>query len=157
MSAARGWLRLLGSELRLIIGRRRNQVGLGVLFGLVVMVGIALKVSAMRHPRSPSGDLIAAVAGNGIFLGFAALSIEIEGSVPLECQRCLGRIDWPVSQATEVLLAGDGKELARLDEATEGEVILADRPLEPATLVEDELVLTLPFAPRHEGECPPRL
>lgn len=83
MSAARGWLRLLGSELRLIIGRRRNQVGLGVLFGLVVMIGIALKVSAMRHPRSPSGDLIAAVAGNGIFLGFAALSIEIALFLPL--------------------------------------------------------------------------
>ena len=47
------------------------------------------------------------------------------------------------------------KELARLDDASEGEVLLADRPLEPAMLVEDELVLTLPFAPRHEGECPP--
>lgn len=96
------------------------------------------------------------IVGGASAEGRAALSIEIEGSVPLECQRCLGRIDWPVSQATEVLLAGDGKEMARLDEASESEVILADRPLEPATLVEDELVLTLPFAPRHEGECPPR-
>jgi uncharacterized metal-binding protein YceD (DUF177 family) len=34
-------------------------------------------------------------------------------------------------------------------------VILADRPLDAATLVEDELVLTLPFAPRHEGGCAP--
>ncbi len=87
--------------------------------------------------------------------GRPALGIEIRGTVPLVCQRCLGRIDWPVAQFTEVLLAGDGKELARLDDASEGEVILADRPLEPAMLVEDELVLTLPFAPRHEGECPP--
>ena len=81
--ATQGWLRLLGSELRLIVTRRRNQVGLGVLFGLVVLVGIALKVSAVRHPRSQSGDLIAAVAGNGIFLGFAALSIEIALFLPL--------------------------------------------------------------------------
>ena len=43
-----------------------------------------------------------------------------------------------------------------LDAETDGEVILADRPLDAATLVEDELVLTLPFAPRHEGECPGR-
>lgn len=88
--------------------------------------------------------------------GRLALAIGITGSLPLVCQRCLGRIDWPVAQATEVLLAGDGNELARLDEASESEVILADRPLEVAALVEDELVLTLPFAPRHEGECPPR-
>lgn len=79
----RAWFRLLGSELRLIFGRRRNQAGLGVLFGLVVLVGIALKVSAMRHPRSSAGDLMSAVAGNGIFLGFAGLSVEIALFLPL--------------------------------------------------------------------------
>ena len=88
--------------------------------------------------------------------GRPSLAIGIEGSVPLVCQRCLGTIDWPVSQATEVLLAADERELARLDADTESEVILADHPLEPAVLVEDELVLTLPFAPRHEGPCPGR-
>jgi len=88
--------------------------------------------------------------------GRPAISIDIEGDVPLVCQRCLARMAWPVSQGTEVLLAHDEDELATLDAETEGEVILADRPLDAATLVEDELVLTLPFAPRHEGECPGR-
>lgn len=83
MSAARAWLRLLGSELRLVLGRRRNQVGLAVLFGIVVLIGVALKVSAMRHPRQPGGDLISSVAGNGIFLGFAGLSVEIALFLPL--------------------------------------------------------------------------
>lgn len=87
--------------------------------------------------------------------GRPALAIAIEAEVPLVCQRCLGRMAWKVSQSTEVLLAHDEGELASLDEGSEGEVILADRPLDAATLVEDELVLTLPFAPRHEGECPP--
>ena len=89
--------------------------------------------------------------------GRPAISIDIEGDVPLVCQRCLARMAWPVSQGTEVLLAHDEDELATLDAETEGDVILADRPLDAATLVEDELVLTLPFAPRHEGECPGRL
>jgi uncharacterized metal-binding protein YceD (DUF177 family) len=32
--------------------------------------------------------------------------------------------------------------------------VLAKAPIDPLTLVEDELVLALPFAPRHgEGEC----
>ena len=63
----RAWLRLLGSELRLIFGRRRNQVGVSVLFGLVVLVGVALKISAVRHPRSPAGDLISSVAATAFF------------------------------------------------------------------------------------------
>ncbi|HEX5336552.1 MAG TPA: ABC transporter permease subunit [Propionicimonas sp.] len=79
----RAWFRLLGSELGLVFGRRRNRVGIGVLFGLVVLVGIALKVSAVRHPRSSAGDLMSAVAGNGIFLGFAGLSVEIALFLPL--------------------------------------------------------------------------
>jgi len=86
--------------------------------------------------------------------GRPSLAIDIEGSAPLVCQRCLNRLDWPVEQATEVLLAGDERELAALDDASEGEVILADGPLDPAELVEDELVLALPFAPLHEGPCP---
>jgi ABC-2 type transport system permease protein len=81
--AVRAWFRLLGSELGLVFGRRRNRVGVGVLFGLVVLVGIALKVSQVRHPRSPAGDLMSAVAGNGIFLGFAGLSVEIALFLPL--------------------------------------------------------------------------
>lgn len=97
-----------------------------------------------------------AIDGRASGEGRPALGLAITGSVPLVCQRCLGTIDWPVSQATEVLIARDEEELARLDDASESEVILADRPLEPATLVEDELVLTLPFAPRHEGGCPAR-
>ena len=88
--------------------------------------------------------------------GRPSLGIDLAGSAPLVCQRCLGRVEWPVDQATEVLLAGDERELKALDDASEVEVILADEPLDPAELVEDELVLTLPFAPRHEGACPGR-
>jgi DUF177 domain-containing protein len=86
--------------------------------------------------------------------GRPALTIDLTGEVSLECQRCLGRLAWPVSQQTELLLAHDDAELARLDTDSEAEVVLAQAPLDPLTLVEDELVLALPFAPRHpEGEC----
>jgi uncharacterized protein len=88
--------------------------------------------------------------------GRASLALDVSGSVPLTCQRCLGRMDWRVAQATDVLLAKSERDLAALDAQSEVEVILAAGPLDPATLVEDELVLTLPFAPRHEGRCPVR-
>ena len=88
--------------------------------------------------------------------GRPSLWIDIAGSAPLVCQRCLGRLDWPVDQAIEVLLAADERELAALDVASDDEVILADSAVDAAELVEDELVLTLPFAPMHEGPCPGR-
>ena len=106
--------------------------------------------------RTPGDDPVRVdwtIEGLASAEGRPALAIAIEAEVPLVCQRCLGRMAWKVSQSTEVLLAHDEGELASLDEGSEGEVILADRPLDAATLVEDELVLTLPFAPRHEGGC----
>ncbi|HEX4883906.1 MAG TPA: YceD family protein, partial [Casimicrobiaceae bacterium] len=71
------------------------------------------------------------------------------------CQRCLAPVDVPVGQATLLLLARDEADLVRLDEASEHEVVAAREPLDPLVLVEDELLLTLPFAPRHEGDCAP--
>ena len=74
-----------------------------------------------------------------------------DGSVPLECQRCLQPFAWPVAQRTTLLLARDERELARLDDGDdEHEVILAEAPLERVTLIEDEVLLALPFAPRCE-------
>jgi uncharacterized protein len=85
--------------------------------------------------------------------GRPALSIELAGAVSLTCQRCLDDFEWTVDQRTEVLLARDERELAMLDVDTSSEVVLAAAPIEPLTLVEDELVLALPFAPRHPDEA----
>ncbi len=82
--------RLFASELGLIFGRRRNQVGLATLLALVVLVGVALKVSAMRRPPERGGDLFTAVAGNGIYLGFAGLTIEIALFLPLAVSMLAG-------------------------------------------------------------------
>ena len=86
--------------------------------------------------------------------GRPALHIELRGSVTLVCQRCLGSFEWPIAQASEVLLARDESELAALDADSSLEVVLAQGPTDPLLLVEDELVLALPFAPRHpEDQC----
>ena len=119
----------------------------------------ARRLPNVAESLAPGDDpvpIVWSVEGRRSADGRPAIAIDIEGDVPLVCQRCLARMTWPVSQGTEVLLAHDEGELATLDAETEGEVILADQPLDAATLVEDELVLTLPFAPRHEGECPGR-
>ena len=83
-----------------------------------------------------------------------ALRITLKGAVTLVCQRCLADFEWPIDQSTEVLLARDEAELAAFDADSSLEVVLAAGAIDPLTLVEDELVLALPFAPRHpDGDC----
>src|SRR6202790_4500759 len=85
--------------------------------------------------------------------GRPALTLTLAGSVPLLCQRCLQPFATIVDQSTELLLARSEAELARLD-VEEIEVVLATERLDALTLVEDELLLSLPFSPRHEdGQC----
>ena len=85
--------------------------------------------------------------------GRPALTLTLAGSVPLVCQRCLRPFAAIVDQSTELLLARSEAELARFD-AEEIEVVLATQRLDALTLVEDELLLSLPFSPRHpDGEC----
>ena len=82
------------------------------------------------------------------------LSVSVEGDLPLVCQRCLQPFDTHIAQRSELLLARNDAELERLD-AEEAEVLLAVTPLDAMTLVEDEVLLWLPFAPRHpEAQCP---
>ena len=83
-----------------------------------------------------------------------ALMLEISGVLHLRCQRCLGALDFGL-QLSNTLLLASGAEAAELDEG-ELEWIEANAELDVAGLVEEEIVLSLPYAPRHgEGQCPP--
>ena len=92
------------------------------------------------------------IAGAADALGRPAVEVSVEGTVPLECQRCLRTFSWPVAQRTLLLLARDERELARLDDDDMHEVILAATPQDPVALVEDELLLSLPFAPHCDRD-----
>lgn len=94
------------------------------------------------------------IEGSADALGRPALDMWLDGRLPLECQRCLGVYHWPAQQRTQVLLARSEAEMTALDNDSELEVVLASAPVDPVELVEDELVLAMPFAPRHpDGEC----
>ncbi|MGA8031341.1 MAG: DUF177 domain-containing protein [Casimicrobiaceae bacterium] len=94
------------------------------------------------------------IAGVADAMGRPALDVGLSGTVTLNCQRCLADFEWPIEQRTELLLARTEDELAALDAESGSEVVLAGSPIDPLGLVEDELVLALPFAPRHpDGAC----
>ena len=81
--------------------------------------------------------------------------MALDGALPVTCQRCLGAFAFPVAQRTRLLVAKSEAELAALDDSGEDEVVLGASPLDALELVEDELLLSLPHAPRHEeGQCP---
>lgn len=73
--------RFLGSELRLIFGRRRNQAGFAILAVVPIMISITVKVSTPRAGRGP--DFFSSITSNGLFVALAALSIELTLFLPL--------------------------------------------------------------------------
>ena len=74
--------RFLGSELRIIFGRRRNLAGMAVLAAVPIIVAIAVRVSS---PDGEGGgpDFISSITGNGLFVAFAALVLELPLFLPL--------------------------------------------------------------------------
>lgn len=84
-SPARAWLRLLGSELRLVFRRRRNLALLAVVAVIPLIIGIALRLAAPPASGGNGGGppFLDQVAGNGVFLSFLALTIQLTLVLPL--------------------------------------------------------------------------
>lgn len=70
--------RLLRSELRWVLHRPRTQVALGLLALVPVLIGVGIVLA-----DSPGGGLLTQVAGNGLVLPVAALSISLALLLPL--------------------------------------------------------------------------
>lgn len=83
------------------------------------------------------------------------LHLKVTGSLKLPCQRCLGPIEWELDTERTFELVPPGQML--IDPAEEGEQveqIFADPKLDVICLVEDEIILSMPMAVRHEsGAC----
>jgi uncharacterized protein len=93
------------------------------------------------------------IEGTSDELGRPAIAIDIQGAVPVTCQRCLSDFALPVERRTVAVLARSEKEADELDASSDHEVVVADHPLDAVGLVEEELLLTLPYAPMHESDC----
>lgn len=74
--------RFLRSELRIIFGRRRNQIGLLVLAAVPVVIAVAVKASS-RRAGGDGPDFVGSITGNGLFVPLAALAIEMTLFLPL--------------------------------------------------------------------------
>jgi uncharacterized protein len=84
--------------------------------------------------------------------GKPCLRLSVKGSLQVVCQRCLDPVQVPIAIDAELQLAEHAREISEADD--EIDRVLASRRMEVAGLVEDEVILALPMAPRHD-ECTP--
>lgn len=85
------------------------------------------------------------------------LDLAVEGELVLHCQRCLAGLRWPLDIRVALQPVRPGQPIP--DEELENDAIDAlevDGELDVVALVEDEVLLALPIAPRHEDCEPPR-
>jgi uncharacterized protein len=84
-----------------------------------------------------------------------ALRIEVGGEIGLRCQRCMERLSFPLALRREiVLVAGTDEFNQPADEEEFVDTIPAMDRVDLRELVEEEVLLALPMAPRHPaGEC----
>ena len=82
------------------------------------------------------------------------LHLQAEVVFSLTCQRCLQPVDVPVSVDRSFRFVGDEETAAAQDDESEEDVLALSRDFDLLRLVEDELLMEMPLAPRHET-CPP--
>lgn len=111
-------------------------------------------------PQSQDGDVLWQVAGRYDASGGRMwLDIQAHGPVRLTCQRCLGPMQVDLQVDNTVGLVRDQAQMDALDalDSSNGdadiEYLLAERQLDVLALIEDELILALPYVPRHDV-CP---
>jgi uncharacterized protein len=82
------------------------------------------------------------------------LHLKADTTLSLTCQRCLMPVDVPVSVDRSFRFVGDEETAAAEDDQSEEDVLALSRAFDLVQLVEDELLMDMPLAPRHET-CPP--
>src|SRR5262249_38264041 len=73
------------------------------------------------------------------------LRLEVSGVLHLRCQRCLGSFDFPLRVASTLLLASAEEAAAAGLDEEEGDWIEPGAALDVDSLVEDEIILSLPY------------
>lgn len=79
----------------------------------------------------------------------AWIHLEGEASLPLICQRCLAPVDIKVGVDRWFRFVSDEETAAAEDDESEEDVLVESRSFDLVELLEDELLMDLPVAPRH--------
>ena len=99
-----------------------------------------------------SGEVRYEISGVRDARGRPALRLKVSGTLALRCQRCLEPMPFSVQTDETLVLAATLDEIhAEPAGAHTPDRVVAGREMALRELIEDELILAVPYAPRHEG------
>ena len=82
------------------------------------------------------------------------LKLAIAGEVRLICQRCLEEFPHKLELASRIVLVMSETELPDLGaEDPDIDMVVASGKMNVRDLLEDEIILALPLAPKHDFDC----
>lgn len=85
--------------------------------------------------------------------GLRVVDGTVAAALSCICQRCLGEMSLAVRAEVNLAMVWDEAQLAALPARVDG-LVVGDEPSDLYAIVEDELLLALPFAPRHaDDQC----
>jgi uncharacterized protein len=101
---------------------------------------------------SDAGEVAYVIEGLRDARGRPSLRVRVRARLHLRCQRCLEAMPSAIDEQDLLVLAATQAEIdADPVDAEAPDRILAGKEMRVRDLIEDELILALPYAPRHEG------
>lgn len=111
----------------------------------------------LEQPPQHPGVVKYSLQGRRSKVGKLQLVVKIQSLLLLECQRCLGDFMFPVDRQTVFELVVRESDLDQGDledsDLNAPEKIMGSPTFSLLDLVEDEMILDVPYVPRHE-KCP---
>ena len=104
---------------------------------------------------SDGGEVAYEVRGVRDERGRPGLRLKVNGTLALRCQRCLEAMPFEVHTDETLVLAATLAEIhAEPADAHAPDRVVAGKEMALRELIEDELILAVPYAPRHENCIP---
>jgi uncharacterized protein len=101
---------------------------------------------------SDAGEIRYSIDGVQDERGRPALRVRLRGALQLRCQRCLEALQFDVDTDETLVLAATQAEIdAEPADPLAPDRLLAAEEVPVRELLEDELILVLPYAARHDG------
>ena len=101
---------------------------------------------------SDKGEVAYEISGVCDERGRPGLRVKVSGTLALRCQRCLEPMAFAVKTDETLVLAATVAEIhAEPADAQAADRVVAGKEMPLRELVEDELLLAVPHAPRHES------
>lgn len=105
---------------------------------------------------SDAGDVTYLLRGVRDARGRPGLHLSVRGTLQLRCQRCLGPLRLDAQTEQVLVLAGSQEEIdAEPAGVDDPDRVVAGKEMSVRDMVEDELILALPYAARHD-DCEPQ-